>query len=228
MYSTTCATNAGAMNLLTGADAAYPAGAGAMYSTTGAACVTGAEVENSTTGASAASSVGSRRKVLNWRRSNARHRGCDVPDLWSPSSVGRETSHLHVAGLVGVDGLLLGKCDLRILPFGCSEELISIGHRLRQDRHDRKSLHDEERLHMCSVRGWRHAARHPSLARSRATIKTFPYTCVVLCLDNCNKFVNRELICLRYHAGQNDYRYRSEIKSKTIGLYQITDVTDLY
>ena len=31
-----------------------------------------------------------------------------------------------------------------------------------------------------------------------------------------------------YHAGQNDYRYRSEIKSKTIGLYQITDVTDLY
>ena len=30
-----------------------------------------------------------------------------------------------------------------------------------------------------------------------------------------------------YHAGQNDYRYRSEIKSKTIGLYQITDVTDL-
>ena len=32
----------------------------------------------------------------------------------------------------------------------------------------------------------------------------------------------------QYHAGQNDYRYRSEIKSKTIGLYQITDVTDLY
>ena len=32
----------------------------------------------------------------------------------------------------------------------------------------------------------------------------------------------------KYHAGQNDYRYRSEIKSKTIGLYQITDVTDLY
>ena len=32
---------------------------------------------------------------------------------------------------------------------------------------------------------------------------------------------------LTYHAGQNDYRYRSEIKSKTIGLYQITDVTDL-
>ena len=31
-----------------------------------------------------------------------------------------------------------------------------------------------------------------------------------------------------YRAGQNDYRYRSEIKSKTIGLYQITDVTDLY
>ena len=32
----------------------------------------------------------------------------------------------------------------------------------------------------------------------------------------------------RYHQRQNDYRYRSEIKSKTIGLYQITDVTDLY
>ena len=32
----------------------------------------------------------------------------------------------------------------------------------------------------------------------------------------------------KYHAGENDYRYRSEIKSKTIGLYQITDVTDLY
>ena len=31
-----------------------------------------------------------------------------------------------------------------------------------------------------------------------------------------------------YHPGQNKYRYRSEIKSKTIGLYQITDVTDLY
>ena len=31
-----------------------------------------------------------------------------------------------------------------------------------------------------------------------------------------------------YHLLQNDYRYRSEIKSKTIGLYQITDVTDLY
>ena len=31
-----------------------------------------------------------------------------------------------------------------------------------------------------------------------------------------------------YHAGQNDYRYRSEIKSKTIGLYQITGVTVLY
>ena len=32
-----------------------------------------------------------------------------------------------------------------------------------------------------------------------------------------------------YHAGQNDYRYRSEIKSKTIGLYQITDVgKDVY
>ena len=30
-----------------------------------------------------------------------------------------------------------------------------------------------------------------------------------------------------YHLHQNDYRYRSEIKSKTIGLYQITDVTDL-
>ena len=31
-----------------------------------------------------------------------------------------------------------------------------------------------------------------------------------------------------YHPAENDYRYRSEIKSKTIGLYQITDVTDLY
>ena len=31
-----------------------------------------------------------------------------------------------------------------------------------------------------------------------------------------------------YHQRQNKYRYRSEIKSKTIGLYQITDVTDLY
>ena len=33
---------------------------------------------------------------------------------------------------------------------------------------------------------------------------------------------------LVYHPAENDYRYRSEIKSKTIGLYQITDVTDLY
>ena len=30
-----------------------------------------------------------------------------------------------------------------------------------------------------------------------------------------------------YHCRQNDYRYRSEIKSKRIGLYQITDITDL-
>ena len=36
------------------------------------------------------------------------------------------------------------------------------------------------------------------------------------------------VMCLPYHARENDYRYRSEIKSKTIGLHQITGVTDLY
>ena len=40
----------------------------------------------------------------------------------------------------------------------------------------------------------------------------------------------RHLLCMgSSHVDRfNDYRYRSEIKSKTIGLYQITDVTDLY
>ena len=32
----------------------------------------------------------------------------------------------------------------------------------------------------------------------------------------------------KYHLGQNDYSYKYEIKSKTIGLHQITDITDLY
>ena len=31
-----------------------------------------------------------------------------------------------------------------------------------------------------------------------------------------------------YHSTQNNYSYKSEIKSKTIGLYQITGVTVLY
>ena len=31
-----------------------------------------------------------------------------------------------------------------------------------------------------------------------------------------------------YHPPQNNYSYKSEIKSKTIGLYQITGVTVLY
>ena len=35
-----------------------------------------------------------------------------------------------------------------------------------------------------------------------------------------------DLVCMVYHLRENDYRYRSEIKSKTIGLYQITDITD--
>ena len=56
--------------------------------------------------------------------------------------------------------------------------------------------------------------------------------------DNCSsllvsRWIRFLLSCMfglffSYHPGQNKYRYRSEIRSKTIGLYQITDVTDLY
>ena len=51
-------------------------------------------------------------------------------------------------------------------------------------------------------------------------------SCVVSCTFHFVEFPKFRF--LGYHQRQNNYRYRSEIKSKTIGLYQITDVTDLY
>ena len=173
MYSTTvadsgCNPNAGALYSTTGA-----AGAGSMYSTTGAgaACVTGAGEKNSPTFAGAASTVGAG-VLVNWRRSNVRHKGCDVLDLWLRSSVGRETCHVHVAGLVGVDGLLLGMCDDVVLCGLRPRTMVGSAPCVKLARRHHCACHSPTLRESGDL--WRHAASRPSLARSRATNKHLP------------------------------------------------------
>ena len=95
-------------NCFTGA--AYPAGAGGILHDGRKCCVCcwsrGKELNDR---CRCSVHCRRRREVLNWRRSNVRYRGCILLDHWSRSSVGLETSHVHVAGFVGVDGLLLAK-----------------------------------------------------------------------------------------------------------------------
>ena len=70
---------------------------------------------------------------------------------------------------------------------------------------------------------------HLPLRKSHLTImeSSSKTDLVIWVMDNCSrKGFSSEMIRV-YHLAENDYSYKHEIKSKTIGLHQITDITDL-
>ena len=84
----------------------------------------------------------------------------------------------------------------------------------------------------------KHIARDASTLNVFLLLSALPcllhlYHCIVkrslTFADNlCKALYSKTNARMKYHCKQNNYSYKSEIKSKTIGLYHITSVTVLY